>query len=631
MLKKLGMAALIATGFLTMQGATTDSEGMPIVYLRGEFGHQNWMPDENYRFTREGNTYTLTIDVNNPVPEGRFKIGDDDWDFDFGGERKDISIDSSTSLVLKRQGENLNTKGIYEGAISFEYTDGDLLPVNFEISSSGDDPVNHLSGTLPVMYINVYTDESHTAFNDEVIDYNLPHKDYFTEANYWLDLNGCSWMEELGAESIGSEEDPLPLQIKARGNWTRIGFSKKPFKIKLDKKQNLLGLTPEKNKHYALLAHADDFNGFMRNFAAFHLGEKIGLPWTPSMQPVELVINGDYRGLYFLTESIRVGEGRVEIEELDDDVSDPELISGGYIVELDNYYEDNQIQMEEKSCVHGHNLDLLRVTWDTPEIYSELQKRFVTDQFSAINNAIGANDNATWSYLDLDDAVRYYLVQEIVSHTEAFHGSTYLYRDRGENQKWHFSPLWDAGNAFQGYKDNYFYNCDPFGNTWIPSLRENAKFNQKLKDTWLWFMSNGYSSIYDALEEYSNHIAAGARADHLRWGNEPHPGGGQGVADNTDMQGRLRDVKERLQAKVEWLKSQLGDYSKGNYSEPSRDNTAAAPLPDYAKAGIEGITIDDSDAPVEYYNLQGRKVAHPEPGQIYIMRQGSKSRKIVAK
>ena len=79
-------------------------------------------------------------------------------------------------------------------------------------------------------------------------------------------------------------------------------------------------------------------------------------------------------------------------------------------MELDNYDEDNQIRMNEKSCVSDQWLDRLRVTWDTPEEYSDLQRRFVTDQFSAMNDCVGANSDLLWSYMDLDDAARYYLV-----------------------------------------------------------------------------------------------------------------------------------------------------------------------------------------------------------------------------
>ena len=94
-----------------------------------------------------------------------------------------------------------------------------------------------------------------------------------------MDVNGCQWLEELGAANIGSKEEPLPLEMKARGNFTRKAFSKKPFKLKLGAKQSMLGLS--KSKHFAILAHADDIYGYMRNFTGFNLGRRMGLPWTP--------------------------------------------------------------------------------------------------------------------------------------------------------------------------------------------------------------------------------------------------------------------------------------------------------------------------------------------------------------
>lgn len=628
---KFFSAIVILSGISLPMAAATDSEGMPVVYLRGNFSGQNWGVDDNYKFTREGSTYTLVIGEDNPVTEGSFKIGDADWtDIDLGGSTKEIYIDESCTQYLKRSGENLKTHGISEGTISFSYVPGNYCAVTFTVGDSAPSIDGLLSGSLPVMYINVYTGEDHSVFNYEIIDMNLGHKDYFDYAEYWIDLNGCNWMAEEGAESIGSKEKPLALQIKARGNWTRIGFSKKPFKIKLDKKQNLLGITPAKSKHYALLAHADDNNGYLRNYTAFNLGNRIGLPWTPGMQPVELVINNDYRGLYFLTESIRVDEGRVEIEELDDNADDPALISGGYLVELDNYDEDNQIRMDEKYCVSGQQIDLLRITWDTPEIYSDLQKKFVKDQFEAINNAVGKNSDELWEYLDLDDAARYYLVNEIIGHTEAYHGSTYLYRDRGEGQKWHFSPLWDAGNAFRGHTDQFFYNCDPFGNTWIPSMRINDMFNDKVKETWLWFMQNEYPGIEEDMDLYVEHLKAAAKSDKMRWSGKAFPEGGQPVADNSDMESRLNEVKHILDSKVAWLTTQFGDFTTGIYEEPERDTTPAAPLPEYAQAGVSTIHIDTANPDtVEFYNLQGMKVLNPRKGEIYIVKRGNQSFKYI--
>lgn len=617
-----------------------DPADVPDVYLRGNFNNTNWGVDSRYKFSYDKSTqyYTLNITDSNPINAGAsFKIGSQDWSLvDLGGSEDGIKIDNTQSLSLKRSGSNLSTtNGIYDGSISFKYTGNiyEVTSVRFVITGTDeiDNPVKGLSGSLPVLYINVYTDDSHSSFNDEVISKDLDHKNYFDFAEYWLDTNGCKWLEDLGAKNIGSKEEPLALQIKARGNWTRKGFSKKPFKLKLDKKQSLLGMS--KSKHYAILAHADDTKGYLRNFTGFNLGKRIGLPWTPWQQPVEVVINGDYRGLYFLTESIRVDEDRVNIKELGDNVDDKSLVSGGYIVELDNYDEDDsaQIRMQEKSCVNNQQLDMLRITFDTPEVYSDLQRLFITDQFSAMNNYVGSNSDELWKYIDLDDAAKYYLVEEIVSHTESFHGSTYLFRDYGENQKWHFSPLWDFGNAFNGSTNDFFYNCDPFGNTWIPSMRENKKFNQKVKDTWLWFMSNEYSGIENDINEYVSRLTEAAKADYARWNGKPIPNGGQNVADNRDLTGKANEVKDHLNRKINWLKNQFGDYTTAVFAEPEKDDTPAAPLPDYLSTGIDSITDNDNgcDSSAEYFNLQGMKVNMPVKGEIYIKLVGKKATKVI--
>ena len=263
-----------------------------------------------------------------------------------------------------------------------------------------------------------------------------------------------------------------------------------------------------------------------------------------------------------------------------------------------------------------------------------MQKRFITDQFTAINNAVGDNDDRLWSYLDLDDAARYYIVEEMISHVEAYHGSTYLFRDRGEGQKWHFSPLWDCGNAFNGPTDGYFYDHSPYGNTWIPSMRRNATFNDRVTSTWLWFMQNRYDGFTDAIDSYVDAIREAAKADRRRWKDQPVPDSGQPVADNTDMTAARNRAVGHLNAKINWLKSQWGDYTAGTHTEPARDTTEAAPLPDYAKAAIDDIPADGTDTTdcnAVYYNLQGIRVDNPIPGEIYISVSGNRTAKVIAR
>ena len=391
MMKKLLPAMLCAAFCCTTALADDrrDGDGYLEMYLRGDMT-DSWSCRDAYRFSRQGDTYTLHLDR----LDGEFKISGTDWNFNYGAMADGVgAVTGSVAIDGYSNGANFRAGNLTDVTIHFELGTEFKSPNCIYISVGGREPdippVSGLSGTLPVIYINVYNADR-SGYDNEIIDRNLAHKNYFA-GEYWLDTNGCSWLEELGAERVGSAQEPLPLEIKARGNYTRTAFAKKPFKLKLGAKQTLLGLS--KSKHFALLAHADDNFGYLRNFTGFSLGRRIGLPWTPWQQPVEVVINGDYRGLYFLTESIRIEGDRVNITELDDNVSDGALVSGGYLVELDNYDEDNQISLDEKSCVEGQTLDRLRVTWDTPEEYSSLQKRFITEQFTAINDLVGANSD----------------------------------------------------------------------------------------------------------------------------------------------------------------------------------------------------------------------------------------------
>lgn len=633
-MKKLLFALIMGISTIplsTLQAQEVDNENFPVMYLRGS-NYGEWGAFDAYRLHRENNVYSIHMET----LSGEFKLSNTDWTFNFGADIDHIHIFEPVSFYGVHDGKNFKVADALSNVDIYLTLDDNHYDGKIKICINGDCPEEDdpffggnkdVSGTLPVLYINVYNEQGD--FDNEVIDYNLSHKNYFS-GEYWLDLNGCEWMEEMGAESVGSADEPLPLEIKARGNWTRKGFSKKPFKLKLGKKQTLLGMS--KSKHFAILAHADDNMGYLRNFTGFNLGRRIGLPWTPDQQPVEVVINGDYRGLYFLTESIRIEKDRVNITELEDGESDLSLISGGYLVELDNYDEDyeSQIQMNEKGEYPGFK-DKLRITFDTPEVYSDYQRMFVNQQFTAINDNIGDNSDDLWSYLDLDDAARYYIVCELMSHVEAYHGSTYLFRDRGENQKWHFSPLWDFGNGFVGPTDGYIYDHAPYGMTWIGSINYNQKFKEKVRETWKWFMSNGFNGIYDDMATIAGYTKKAAQCDHKRWGNTPPPFGGSGVCDNSDMDNRLEAARNHLKDKANWLKDRFGEYADAVYAEPERDTTPAAPLPEFITTDLERIENVLVSEDVIYYTLQGHKVSKLCKGEIYIKVDKTGAHKTIVK
>ena len=290
------------------------------------------------------------------------------------------------------------------------------------------------SGTLPVMYIT--TKDNQQVTRDNAVDATLYVVGY---GNY---------------PALGNASNQIPLTIKGRGNWTWTAFDKKPYKIVFAQGygQKLLGM--HKSKHWALLAGADDYLGFLKNTVGYSLSEHIGLPYTPQQVPVELVLNGDYKGLYFVTETVRIDNDRVNIHEQEDGETDPSLITGGWLVEIDNYWENGMIEFDEGNGTH------VMISTQSPEDLSSAQRNYITDQLLSLNDAIyNDGDKPVQDILDITDAAKFYLVQEIMEDCESYHGSCFLYKDRDSTAntltanpltvipKWHFGPVWDFGNA----------------------------------------------------------------------------------------------------------------------------------------------------------------------------------------
>lgn len=384
------------------------------------------------------------------------------------------------------------------------------------------------SGTLPVMYINTTNGTPITS------------KETYVKGTYYLDPMG-----KEGVEAFGSKDAPLPLQIRGRGNYTWTGFDKKPYRLKLDAKAGLLGF--KKNKHFGLLAHADDNKGFLRNPVGFKLSELIGLAWTPGQQPVEVVLNGDYIGLYFLTELIRVDKDRVNIVEQPDNITNPDSITGGWLVEIDNYRDDPNVIITE------YGREEIVFTYKTPEELSAAQENFLRSQMTAINTAIYTSDKSSteWEqYIDIESLAKFYIVQEIMDNYESFHGSCYLYRDMGQENKWHFGPVWDFGSSFNRDKKRYLYEGDVWHNTWIPELCRFPRFMERVKAIWQEFYSTKFPEIYTFIDQYAAYITPATVTDRERW---PKYG-------NTNEAEKATAVKQWLTNSAVWLQQQW----KGN-------------------------------------------------------------------
>ena len=83
--------------------------------------------------------------------------------------------------------KNVKLNNLMSGLLLALASTGPMYAGNSENTRMNTAASQQISGTLPVLYINVYKADG--TLDNEVTDRNLGHKHYFS-GRYWLDLNG---------------------------------------------------------------------------------------------------------------------------------------------------------------------------------------------------------------------------------------------------------------------------------------------------------------------------------------------------------------------------------------------------------------------------------------------------------
>ena len=498
------------------------------------------------------NMYRYTF-ANTTLPDG--KINDT-----FSNVKDNIS----NSRIEKRTATTDKTilvNGIFVPESSDNWAQGSWQPLS--------DSNAAYSETLPVLFINTQNGAAITS------------KETYINATYYLDAMGID-----GIEQIGNIEQQLDMEIRGRGNYTWRDFEKKPYRLKLGKKQSLLGMN--KSRHFVLLADADDNFAHLRNSVGFELSRRLGLKYTPDQQPVEVVLNGNYIGLYMLTENIRVAKDRVNIVEQADYCTHPDSITGGWIIEIDNYDEAEQVRITES------NGEMLRFTYKSPELLSDAQRNYLTSQVKAIDRAVYISDKSSTEWeniVDIDSLARFYIVQEIMDNAESFHGSCYIHKDFMAD-RWIFGPVWDFGNSYRRNWHEFIYQNPPFGQNWIGEMAKFPHFQAKVVEVWQEFRAYQCATLHDYVESFISTIETASVHDYKRW---PQYG-------TNNIHSVKNSFLDRLDNRLDWLVRQWGETS------------------------IDQITAT-TDSPAIYYNLQGHRVDNPTGG-IYIKVQNNRATKV---
>ncbi|MDO4806865.1 MAG: CotH kinase family protein [Coriobacteriales bacterium] len=323
------------------------------------------------------------------------------------------------------------------------------------------------------------------------------------------------YADSCGLADPTSLEDLKLDYIRGRGNstWDSAG-GKNPYHIKLNKSKALLGSDVGANKHWVLLTSPIDTSS-LRNRLVAYMGAQLGFEFVPAGIHVDLVVNGTYRGSYYLAEQVRVGKSRVNIAELEEtDVSEPQ-VTGGYLFSMTPKKDEpaqNRFSTSRGVEFCGQNPEFDPATSGTNE-----QKAYLADYLQKLEDAIWSN-GAWKDLMDAESAAKYWWVMEFTKNQDAYiTPSTYLHKKRDGKLYW--GPLWDFDQSMGVPSgDDEGFGDRPMD--WLDFVRAyDSDYQQLLGEVWA-----KYDGVLDdilhtggILDRLANEVQLSWQADFDLW------------------------------------------------------------------------------------------------------------------
>lgn len=424
------------------------------------------------------------------------------------------SLQKITYTEIDANGKEYNTytKDFTDGGVSVQ---AGYNKYNVQAMQSG----------LPTLYIEV--DEAYGTIDAMHSD---PEHDTKAYGQIQVDVPDAL-VEEYGWDKTykskeGDSDKPGTMEIKGRGNstWNTTPGVKKPYQVKSEKKVDFLGMG--KAKTWCLLKSGE------KQKYGLDLGLAIGLDCTPDSRFVDVFMNGEYYGYYAMTEKVEIKEERVEITDLEEEVDENGItadtdLTGGYLLELDNYAEDLRISTNGNylTIKSPENLDKKATKVNN---YSYIYNH-IDDLFNAIYGNGTMKDGSSYlDHIDIESFVRYYWHQEFIANFDCGIGSTYMYKDSDKiDHKVYAGPIWDSDNMFKVTEGWYVKNR-------LRNEGANTIYNQLLKrkdftSYVIWYYENGIKDILeDAVNiavENSEMVKTAKSMDALKWSSQEYGGG----------------------------------------------------------------------------------------------------------
>lgn len=386
-------------------------------------------------------------------------------------------------------------------------------------------------------------DEPKVLGNMKIIWHQDGSRNYMSDANNpeFLNYDGRIGIELRGSSSQMPDKKPYGFETLMDDDITNNNVS-------------LLGMPKEND--WILNSLAFDQTG-MRDFLSYELSEKLG-QYAPRRVYCEVVINGQYNGLYVFLEKIKADDGRVNIEK-----------DGGYITKADKTTGDDPVAW--RMIEHGSTgwwpsyVDFIH-HYPKPDDITPAQHNYIKSVFLDLDEKAADHNTSITdgipAIIDIPSFVDFMMIAEFASNVDVYTISTFFHKDR--NGKLRAGPVWDYNLAYGydefGYRSRYdvwqFNNQDNNGPEFFNELFETPEFRCYLAKRWFELSSEGnvldYNVLCSRIDEIDEWITEAIGRDNIRWHQM------------YQHDSYVEDMKEWILDRINWLNNNIGSYNDCN-------------------------------------------------------------------
>ena len=415
-----------------------------------------------------------------------------------------------------------------------------------------------------------------------------------TESGISDQINSDKNIKEPGTIKVLEPDGSFSLEhsleyIKGRGNTSYTEFDKKPYQIKLTQDAPFLDMEP--GKKWVFVSNSAD-SSLIRNALSRSLAGHLNLPQSEEGTFVDLYVNKEYVGNYYVVEKIEIQENRLLLSDLQkatehenetEDLStyetawtdttkakqipnDPEDITGGYLIErdFDNRFL-KEVEINESYFItEAKECFIVR----DPEYTSEAQIAYIDSYVQSVENAIlsaegidGTTGKSYQDLIDVDSFVRKYLLEEVTANYDGGVASSYFYKDSDTiDGRLYAGPVWDYdvswGNspAYLGQISTSPERLSRLAShsdssVWFQSLYHKPEVYEKIVSCYAQEISPYLTLLADEILPMLDEItAASAAMDQVRWEDQYARNGYSG-----DRSEQITFIADYIKARKDFL------------------------------------------------------------------------------